>query len=145
MKNIIIFLLLVFLAIFNYAESQIRPDSVQLAAFSNIQQQMGVNWNEKTGTPDIIMLAKPYSFASDPVASAKLFLNSIKDILRKHEPNDDLVLQRINENDDIQYLRFDQFYKNIPVLEGEYLVTVPFYTQSFCNKQITWISYNFQK
>jgi Zn-dependent metalloprotease len=128
MKNIVSSLLIALLGIFSYAESQIRPDSIQLIAFSSIRAKMnngiGVNWNEKTGTPDIIMLATPHSYASEPVTSANLFLKEIKGLLKKDESNDDLVLQRANKDEDIHYLRFDQFYKNIPVRGGEYLVTV---------------------
>jgi Zn-dependent metalloprotease len=128
MKKLSIFLLAVLLGVFSFSEAQIRPDSVQLAAFSNFDKKLnnnvGVNWNDKTGTPGIVVLTKPYSFAAEPVASAKLFLKEMKGLLRKEDSKDELVLMRTNEDESIQYLRFDQFYKNIPVRGGEYLITV---------------------
>jgi len=127
MKNILSFLLVAFIGIFSFTSGQISPDSIQSAALSNLRAKMknglGVNWNEKTGTPDIIRFTIPHSFSSEPVASAKLFLKEIKGVL-KAEINDELVLQRTNKDDDIHYMRFGQFYKNIPVCGGEYLVTV---------------------
>ncbi|MFA6979455.1 MAG: M36 family metallopeptidase [Ignavibacteriaceae bacterium] len=127
MKNILSFLLVAFIGIFSFTSGQSSPDSIQSAALTNLREKMnnglGVVWNEKTGTPDIIRFAIPHSFSSDHVASAKLFLKEIKGVL-KAEIDDELVLQRTNKDDDIQYIRFDQFYKNIPVCGGEYLVTV---------------------
>lgn len=114
--------------IFNFTLGQFRPDSVQLTALSNLQKKMnntlGVHWNDKTGTPDIITFNKPYSYASDELNSAKLFLKDIENILQKKNVNDDFVLQGINTDSSLQYIHFTQTYKKIPVLGGNYVVTV---------------------
>lgn len=129
MKNIISsFLLAALLGIFSFTHAQVNPDSAQLAALSNLQEKMGnelgINWNDKTGTPDIIVLSKPHSFDADPKISAKLFLQEMKNLLKKKDAEDDFVLKRINQDSSILYIRFEQFYKNIPVSGGEYVVTI---------------------
>lgn len=128
MKNIISYLLAVMFGVFSFTQGQINPDSTQLAALLNLQIKMnnnlGVNWNEKTGTPDIIILSRPQSFATEPTSSAKLFLKEIKNLLKKKDIEDNLILKRINQIDSIQHIRFDQYYKNIPVKGGEYVITL---------------------
>ncbi len=127
-KSISILLMTVLLSIFSFTEGQLQPDTTQLAALSDLLVKMnnnlGVNWNEKTGTPDVITFEKPHIFDSEPTASARLFLEEIKSLLKKNEIEDDFILQRINKNDSIQYFRFNQYYKNIPVQGGEYVITL---------------------
>lgn len=128
MKNIFSFLLAALMGIFSFTQGQVSPDSAQLAALSNLQERMnnslGINWNDKTGTPDIIVFSIPHSFDVESKNSANLFLKEMKNLLKKKEVEDDLRLRRINQVDSIQYIRFEQFYKNIPVSEGEYVITV---------------------
>lgn len=128
MKNIISFLLVALLGIFSFTQGQVNPDSAQLAALANLQGKMnnslGINWNNKTGTPDIIVFSKPHSFDDDSKTSAKLFLKEMRNLLKKKDAEDDFVLKRINQDSSIQYIRFEQFYKNILVRDGEYVVTV---------------------
>ena len=129
MKRFIsIFLFTILFGIFNYTESQLRPDSVQLTALSNFQQKMnnpiGLHWNNKTGTPDIITFEKPHSYSTDPTTSAKLFLNEVKGLFKKSETDDKFVFKRVNKDSSIQYIHFEQSYKNIPVIGGNYVITV---------------------
>ncbi len=128
MKNIVSFLLVVLLSVFNFTQGQVNPDSTQLEALKNFRERMnnnlGVNWNEKTGTPDIITFSNPYSFATEPTTSARLFLKEIKNLLRKKDIEDNLNLQRIIQTDSIKHIRFGQYYKNVPVQGGEYVISV---------------------
>ena len=129
MKNFIsVILFTILFGIFNLTEGQFRPDSVQLTALSNLQQKMnnslGVHWNKKNGTPDIITLEKPRSYSTDPITSAKLFLNEMKNIMKKKDIDDKFIFQRVSKDSTIEYVNFEQSYKNIPVLGGNYVITV---------------------
>ncbi len=128
MKKIFSLLIAIMFGVYSFAQPQTGPDSTQLAALLNLQLKMqnniGVNWNEHTGTPDVITLSKSYSFASDPIISAKLFFKEIKNLLKKKDIEDDLIIERTTQLDSIKHLRFKQYYKGIPVNGGEYVITV---------------------
>lgn len=114
MKKIFSFLIAIMFGVYSFAQPQTGPDSTQLAALLNLQLKMqnniGVNWNEHTGTPDVITLSKSYSFASDPIISAKLFFKEIKNLLKKKDIEDDLIIERTTQLDSIKHLRFKQYY-----------------------------------
>jgi hypothetical protein len=107
---------------------QIRPDSSQLTALETIKNRfensIDFHWNEKTGKADIINLGKPCAFAKDPKESAQNFLQEIGSVLKKREKDDNFAFERSQKNGEVSYISFNQEYKGIPVLEGEYVVMV---------------------
>ncbi|MEX1140269.1 MAG: hypothetical protein WEF53_13065, partial [Bacteroidota bacterium] len=117
---------LVFLCSFVFGQKQ--PDSTQIAGVASLQLRLsnavGINWNDRTGTPDIITLASPVVFSSDPRQSAELFLRELVEIQKENPENDRLEFHSLKENRGFSYLKFKQTYKGLPVIGGEYVVTV---------------------
>lgn len=124
-------LLLIFLSEFFLGVSiaQNIPDSSQTVTLTNLLQKYPANfsshWNDKTGTPDIIIFSNPLAFAKDQKNSALNFLREVFGLFKLRATDDNLVFTE-NKIDDkgIGYFRFDQTYGGIPVIGGEYVITV---------------------
>ncbi len=129
MKTKLFFLILVSELLFDISIAQNLPDSSQSVALVNLFQKYPGNfashWNNKTGTPDVITFSHPLAFAKDQKNSAANFLKEVSGILKQRASDDNLVFTE-NKIDDkgIGYFRFDQTYKEIPVIGGEYGITV---------------------
>lgn len=112
----------------SFALGQKQPDSTQIAGVAGLQMRLniavGINWNDYTGTPDMITLAVPVTFSSDPRESAQFFLRELGEIHKENSENDRLEFHSLKENKGISYLKFKQTFKGVPVIGGEYVVTV---------------------
>lgn len=112
------------------AFGQVLPDSVQLRAWSqfneNYQNKWALRWDEQTGTPASIYGAKsvPYSSLTDPEEIARQFLKDHRVIFRMKSDLSDLSRLRSIESRGVHVMDFQQFYNGIPVLGGEYSVAV---------------------
>lgn len=128
MKSILIFFAVVLFILFSSAQAQVITDSSQNSAFQNLIQKysnnLSVNWNKHTGTPDIIQFSIPHKFANESKNSADLFLGEIKELLKVRRDTDKLDFVGQKEKKGIKYLKYIQVYKGLPVLGGEYVLTI---------------------
>ena len=83
-----------------------------------------VHWQNKSGTADIITFGRSYSFSQDPLTSAQTFLQAFGGIMRERSGIDEPREQNLKTNKKISYARFEEFYEGIPVVGGQYAVTV---------------------
>ncbi len=107
---------------------QARPDSSQLAAEQELKNRFGdsfvVNWNEKDKRADMITFEEPRSFGEEPLASANAFLLEIQELIKKRDAADELRVEQAREKRGVHYIRYKQYYKDVPVKGGEYVMTV---------------------
>ena len=92
-KSIII---ITFLCVSNFLLGQNYPDSTQLLNFENLkteyEQNIAVQWDKVTGSPEIIRFAKPIQFDKNSSKSAEKFINKMKGIIKSRENKDSFVI-----------------------------------------------------
>lgn len=112
------------------ALGQVLPDSVQLRAWYQFNQDYEnkwvLRWDEQTGTPASIYGTKslPYSSLTDPEEIARQFLKDNRAIFRMKSDLSDLTRLRSIESRGVHVLDFQQLYEGISVLGGEYSIAV---------------------
>ncbi len=133
-KRILLLGAYVFTGIFSILQAQgIGPDSTQLAAFESFNRGHGyqVYWNTKTGTPEAIFGAKvqnrqrlPGTVGLSSEKVARKFLFQHRDIFKMRANLSDLEISRVRYSKGIAHVRFQQTYKGVSIVGGEYFVHV---------------------
>lgn len=124
-----VFSLIFFFFFTTFSFCQVLPDSSQFEAWKNFNDSyLGkwiIRWHEETGTPATIYGYKtePINFA-DAEAIARQFLIQYRTIFKMQESLSDLTLLRRLQDNGLTHIDFQQSYKGIPVLGGEYSVAV---------------------
>jgi Zn-dependent metalloprotease len=128
MKSKFVVLLLFIFGIFYSSFAQIQPGEKQISAYNELNKKFNnslrVDWNKKSGIPEIITFSKPVSYDKDKEKSAWLFLNDIKELIKFRTRIDTLVQVKNKERKGITHIRYQQKYGDVPVKGGEYIVTV---------------------
>ena len=128
MKAKIIFISLLLIGAVNFLFGQVLPDSTQLSAYHHLSTKyddnISVHWSETNGSPDIITFSSPVVYDKNQEKSVRDFLKEIHSLFKFRVMKDSLVLVKQKNNKGIEYFRYQQTYKNIPVKGGEYVVTV---------------------
>jgi Zn-dependent metalloprotease len=109
---------------------QVSPDSSQLRAWSQFNKgyrgEWNVRWNGETGTPATIYGSRTarYASISDAEQIARQFLKDNYLVFGMKQDLSDLSILRKLESTGVTVIDFQQSYRGVDVLGGEYTVAV---------------------